>query len=203
MVLLGTVGLPLSGLAQAEVDQHPVSRLQLSSIEYARLPAEAADWHADFTSLDDVEFRPLRPQDWNQGVTGDVFWLRFAVHNPTDQPVAWILQYETSYLDSMVLYWRDQENPSTAGAVDDVMAFQRVAINRPDGFAARPMEYRKPTLRVVTPAGGTTDLRVRLQQMIPDAVSLRVQVSEERLFNQVAYRHTLLQGGYFGALLSL
>lgn len=192
-LLLWILVIPMA--AQAAIDQHPNSALILGDAEYARVPAAEATRFADPSQLTDLAFDRLTADDWSQGITGDAYWIRFTVHNPSTQAQSWVLQYETSYLDSVVVYWQ----PFTPGAVFSA-GLNRAEVSNPDGFSARPLDYRKPAIRATTDAGDTTQVWVRLQQLTPDAVSLRLQVSEERLFNQTAYQHTLQQGIFFGAL---
>jgi hypothetical protein len=67
-------------------------------------------WLAESLSLDEVrkrEFQPFSREQVNQGVSRDRHWLHFVVHNPTDQPREWILRGETTYLDNLVVFHRD------------------------------------------------------------------------------------------------
>lgn len=185
----------LPAMALAAIDQHPSSRLVVGEVEFTQIPAAESAGYTEPSQLTDLTFNRLTADDWSQGITGDAFWVRLTVHNPDSRPQSWVLQHETSYLDSLVVYWQDFAPGSGLSA-----SLNRSEVSNPDGFSARPLDYRKPAIRATTEAGGTTEVWVRLQQLTPDAMSLRLQVSEERLFNQTAYQHTLIQGIFFGAL---
>lgn len=182
-------------LAQAGIDQHTDSVLEIRAAQWLSQSSASGASISHPAQINSADLRPLSSSDWTQGVSDQVYWVRFELHNPTEQNQAWVLQHETSYLDDLHLFWRPH-------GVEAAL-WQQAAARNHEGFSSRDMDYRKPAFLLHTDAGETTEVWARLQQFKPDAVSLRLQISEQTLFNQVAYRHTLLQGGFFGTLIAL
>lgn len=146
-----------------------------------------------FANIQTRAFAPLTDQDVNQGVTDQAYWLRVRLSNPGAEPVSWVLNHETSYIDHMHVYYRDASETE----------FQRVSLSDRQPFHERPLEYRKLGFTHTTEAASHTDLYIKLYFEKADSVSLNLHWREASVFARQGSLESLLYGGYYGFMLTL
>ncbi len=152
-----------------------------------------ADVDQPFTSVTKSDFSPLTHADINQGISDRAFWLRMRLLNADDAAKPWVLHNDTSYLDNLVVYYRDENTAE----------FQQQHLSDRQPFHTRPLDYRALSFRHATPAHSYTDVYVKVFFDKPDSVSLNFGVWEENTFWQTARNENLIYGGYYGILLIL
>lgn len=173
----------------------PVVSIDTLSHLLLRAPAEVliTDTHATLNSVKSGPFQPLTGAHVNQGISDLAFWMRVRLSNETNpHDRAWVLHHETSYLDNLTIYHADNGE-----------AFNRVALSDRRPFHERPVNYRKLAFAHRTPAGGYTDLYLRIGYEKTDAVSLNLHIWDEILFQESVRHESVLQGIYFGMMLIL
>lgn len=194
--LIAMAALLLFGLSADADESMPVLALSPAHHVELRSPVEFLETRPG-TSLDEVRslhagFRPLRDADINRGVGNSVYWLRLRLTNGSDSPYRWVIHHETSYLDKLTIFYRDGDRPFQAHALSD---------HAP--FGSRTLDYIKLGLEHETPAAGYTDLYLRLRNIQPDTATLGFHLWEADRFKAVARAEYLLNGAYFGILLTI
>src|SRR5690606_38686614 len=102
------------------------------------------------------------------------------------------LNHETSYLDELRVYYSDNGAPMAMVTLSDGVP-----------FAERPILYRTLAFEHTTPAGGYTDLWLRLHFQKADTLTLNLFLSDAKQFRQDARFEYLVFGGYYGLMLAL
>jgi diguanylate cyclase (GGDEF)-like protein len=151
--------------------------------------------HIAFSDVRTRRFEQLTPNHVNQGISDNIFWLRFRLHNSAKTPTAWLLHPDTSYVDNLSVYIRDQ---GSNGFASDHLSDRQP-------FHTRPVNYRYLAHEHVTPAGKYTDVYVKLHFVAgkPDSVSLNLQLWNKAHFWPAASQETVVYGTYYGALFIL
>ncbi len=126
-------------------------------------------------------------------MSGRAFWVRARLQNSSEQPVTWILSHETSYIDHLVVHYRDLNDEQ----------FSRTHLSDRQSFDQRPVDYRKLAFRHTTEAGSFTDLYLKLYFEKADSISLNLLLQAESEFVDQRQQENLLFGIYYGALLTL
>jgi tetratricopeptide (TPR) repeat protein len=119
--------------------------------------------YAPLEELELEQFQPLTASDINQGITSDIYWLRARLRNTGDQAVSWLIFHETSYLDNLIVYIRDEGSDK----------FERTALSDRQPFHTRPVDYRRLAFPHTTAAHGYTDVYLQLFYDKADSLTLR------------------------------
>lgn len=139
------------------------------------------------------QFRPLTDGDANRGITGAYHWVRVRLSNTEgDAPVAWVLHHETSYVDEMLVLYADNGG-----------AWRRTLLSDRHPFHDRPLNYRTLALSHATPAGGYTDLLLRLHFQKPDSLTLNLFLTRDTVFQARSRAEYLVFGVYYGLMATL
>lgn len=193
-LLLLFIGLVLALAVSA--NSHPPS-LEIGALSqtYLRAPVEFSvhEVSAGLTSVREQAFMPLGDDQINQGMSERAFWVRARLQNSSEQPVTWVLSHETSYIDYLIVHYRDQTDPQ----------FSTSRLSDREPFDQRPVDYRKLAFRHTTEAGGFTDLYLKLYFEKADSISLNLLLQAESEFIDQRQQENLLFGIYYGALLTL
>src|SRR5690606_21132565 len=103
-----------------------------------------------------------------------------------------ILHHETSYLDELQVHYADNGAPLNQVSLSDLVP-----------FAERPVSYRTLAFEHSTPAGGYTDLWLRLHFVKADALTLNLFLTDADTFFDNARFEYLVFGAYYGLMLAL
>jgi diguanylate cyclase (GGDEF)-like protein len=183
--------------ANAEVTAESVPELNIGQLEHLwlRAPAEFAvvDQHQPLDAIKNAAFHPLTDSDINQGISGKIYWLRIRLYNDSPVKKTWLLHNDTSYLDNLVIYYRDQNSTE----------FQRRHLSDRVAFHDRDIDYRNIAFSHVTAPGDYTDLYISAYFDKADSVSLNFHLWDRENFEEAAREENLVYGGYYGALVIL
>lgn len=186
------VGFSYPSFAQRSVDAIDISALQEQPL---RDPALfwATDQAMPIEQLPFESFKPLTAKALNRGITSDYHWIRVRLSNTagtTDRH--WILHHETPYLDELDVYYANSDESAHWVSLSDRVPFKD-----------RPVPYQTLAFEHTTPAGGYTDLVLRLHFVKADALTLSFTLSDARLFHEKVQRDYLVLGTYYGLMISL
>ncbi|MBA1146617.1 GGDEF domain-containing protein [Ectothiorhodospiraceae bacterium WFHF3C12] len=157
-----------------------------------RTPAEfwVAPGRVDISELPLAEFRPLTDRHANRGITGADHWVRVRLSNAEgDSDQSWVLRHETSYLDRLTVYYADNGEP-----------LSRIVLSDRVPFGERPLDYRTLAFPHTTPAGGHTDLYLRLGFDKADSLTLNLNLARSDLFHDASRRENLIYGAFYGIM---
>lgn len=176
-----------------------VDKLKLrASVEFLASPVGSPGLAP--ADLDPAAFRPLAASDLNRGVSQGPYWLRLRLHNAGDSPRRWVLHHETSYLDHLVVHYREvplSEVPLTA---PDEPPFAMQALSDRVPFAERPVPYRRLAFAHVTPPGEVTEVYLELRHDKADSITLDFTWYEATAFHAMVAWENLLLGVFYGAM---
>lgn len=182
----------LPALGQEPTGSMPVIAIDELASQPLRAPAEFLVAPGDMTvsELPQDAFRPLTDQYVNRGITGADHWLRVRLVNTSGESArSWVLHHETSYLDRLVVHYADNGRP-----------WQRATLSDRVPFHERLLDYRTLAFPHTTPAGGYTDLYVRLGFDKADSLTLNLDLTRAGLFHEVSRRENLIYGGFYGIM---
>ncbi|WP_111642284.1 diguanylate cyclase [Marinimicrobium alkaliphilum] len=170
----------------------PIIDITDLSIAPVRAPAEflARAEPATFDEVRRQDFAPLRPRDINQGISDGHYWIKARLVNDSTQPRTWFIHNETSYIDNLVVYARD----------NDQSDFSHTHLSDRQPFHQRPVDYRNLTYRHTTPARGHTDVYLNVYFDQADSISLNFMLADEDAFHQRVREENLFYGAYYGIL---
>ncbi|MEO5349069.1 MAG: response regulator [Magnetococcus sp. YQC-3] len=126
----------------------------------------------------------------SQGITRSAWWVRLEVTNPTDRPIAWLLQALNPLVDYLDLYHLPGEHPVEAWQMGD---------HRP--FSARPIPFATPTVPLETPAHTTSHIYLRYAFQTVGIVDTEILLWTPAEFAYYRDWHGMLVGCYVGSLL--
>lgn len=135
----------------------------------------------------DNKFQPLTPEQINKGVTTESFWVKVVLSNVTSRDIDWVLSHETSYLDTLSVYIKDENHFWINKKVSDF-----------DAFESRYIPYRKLNITHITSANTTTELLINLSMIQPDTITLALNLSDRNSFVKMALDDQIFYGVYFG-----
>lgn len=183
--------LCLARFANAGLPAAPVLKIEGLDDQLLRSPAQfmatAPDVGIDNLVL--ADFRPLTSKDVNQGITDQAFWLRFRLQNSSDQALRWVIHNETTYLDTLSVYFADNGGER-----------HRIHLSDREPFASRMLDYRALAFEHVTPSRGYTDVYLRLANIKADSVSLNMRLSSSEAFESRSRHEYAVFGLYYGAM---
>lgn len=162
---------------------------------YLRAPAEFSvhEVSAELESVRKQPFIPLGADQINRGMSDRAFWVRARLKNSSERPVTWVLSHETSYIDYLVVHYRDENDPQ----------FSQSQLSDREAFDQRPVDYRKLAFRHTTAADSYTDVYLKLYFEKADSISLNLLLQAESQFVDQRQQENLLFGIYYGILLTL
>ncbi len=161
------------------------SRLLRAPAEFQVTPRDTT-----ITELDPAAFQPLRDREINRGITGAAHWVRVRLSNESGRSAQpWVLHHETSYLDRLTIYHADN------GA-----SLQRTTLSDRAPFDTRMLNYRTLAFSHTTPAGGHTDLYMRLNFDKSDSLTLNLRLTRADLFHDASRAENLIYGGFYGVM---
>ncbi|MDD5297314.1 MAG: sensor histidine kinase [Rhodocyclaceae bacterium] len=129
------------------------------------------------------------PGNVASGFMPGALWLRFALSRPAGAPALWWLEVD-GFAERVELFV-----PRPGGG------FERRLAGSEQPFAERAVKYRNSVFPLDLPAAGPQTFYVRIP--IEGARRLRLLLWQAEDFQRANLRETLLQGGYFGAVLLL
>jgi len=181
-------------LAHADTaDSMPVISIAHLRSQLVRAPAEflvAPQRHLAVAALPREAFHPLTGDDVNRGITGADYWIRLRLSNETGSSArAWVLADQTSYLDHLTVYCADNGG-----------RLQRTSLSDRVPFHDRPLDYRTLAFPHTTPAGGYTDLYIRMGFDKPDSLTLNLRLARADQFQETARRESLIHGAFYGIM---
>ncbi|MCK9564190.1 MAG: hypothetical protein M0R02_15870, partial [Bacteroidales bacterium] len=177
---------PLSALPT--IDSEGVGYVDMDRVaEFSVQPRSAT-----FADVGNFTFQNLRP-----GATldakGEALWLRFRlVNRAVDTPFHWVFHHQSSQLDELSLWTRDDEG---------AWLQQQVSDRKP--FHQRQVAYRKPALAHLTPPLATTEAVVRMTLHDDRQLTAATHLWEWTHFNEYVQLELLLNGVYYGVMLTL
>lgn len=137
-------------------------------------------------------FKPLEQKDINRGLTRSSFWLRFTIHNPTNNTLDWVVTPETSYLDNLDIY------TSREG-----LGWRHRQVSDHQRFASRDLNYRLLNASFSLPANESMQVYVRLSTNTLETVNIRLFVAEKEALQAEIITEYLYFGLYYGLFLAL
>lgn len=170
----------------------PVIAIDELESRLLRAPAEFQVTPRDTTisELDPAAFRPLRDREINRGITGAAHWVRARLSNESGRSAqSWVLQHETSYLDRLTIFHADND-----------ASLQRTTLSDRAPFDTRLLNYRTLAFPHTTPAGGHTDLYMRLSFDKADSLTLNLRLTRADLFHDASRAENLVYGGFYGIM---
>lgn len=170
----------------------PVIDISELTSQPLRAPAEflIAPEGTTVSDLPHAEFRPLTNPDANRGITSAEHWVRVRLSNEAGESAqSWVLHHETSYLDQLVVHYADNGGE-----------LQRATLSDRAPFGSRILDYRALAFPHETPAGGHTDLYVRMSFDKADSLTLNLQLTREDLFHDASRQENLVYGGFYGIM---
>lgn len=93
-----------------------------------------------------ARFQPNESPLINYGVTGETYWFRFELNNPTENPLPFILHLEYPLLDLADLYWEGDNNEMQVFKAGDTLPFEQRQLSLP--HFAYPIEIDRRTTQV-------------------------------------------------------
>ncbi|MCP4129897.1 MAG: SpoIIE family protein phosphatase [bacterium] len=123
------------------------------------------------------------------GFTSSVYWIRFAIKNPTAKDIEWYLEIDNPNLDRIDLYVRD-----AAGKLSG----ERVAGDKLD-FGKREVEYRNFIFKLKEKNAEEHTCYVRIQTS--GAMNFSLKMSSPRAFYKNMNLEYAILGIYYGAML--
>jgi two-component system, sensor histidine kinase LadS len=198
LLLIGTLVL-ISAMHSGEIRAETAARagLDISNLEHESLRGAASFWvtEEDLTpaQLPYDHFQPLTPDQLNRGVTGKYHWVRVRLSNADSEEARhWVLYHETSYLDELLVHYADNGQSQETVTLSDRVPFHE-----------RPVNHRTLAFQHTTPAGGYTDLLLRLHFHKADTLTLNLLLSDVTAFEEKARLENLVYGGYYGLMATL
>ncbi len=196
LLLISLLAL-FAGLSVGETREAERAGLDISTLEHQPLRMPATFWvtQEDLVpgALPYEEFQPLTPDQLNRGITGAYHWVRVRLSNADgEEERNWVLQHETTYLDELRIHYADNDQP-----LDTVTLSDRVP------FHERPVNHRTLAFEHTTPAGGHTDLWLRLHFHKADTLTLNLLLSDAEVFHDNARQQNLVFGAYYGLMVTL
>lgn len=149
---------------------------------------EDPEGQADINSVRQLPpsaWQPVARRDASFGYSTHAYWLRLSLHNPSEQPIDWVLLVANPLLDSLDAYGLDGERVYQAGD------------QRP--FGQRWVDHRQLVLPLHLAAGEQRELILRMQT--EGSANLSASLMSAEAFHHHEQRSLLLQGLFFGALL--
>ncbi|QCU89812.1 sensor domain-containing diguanylate cyclase [Thiomicrorhabdus sediminis] len=146
----------------------------------------------ELAKLPENRWRPFQQADILQGITNQAHWLRFTATNPTDQAIHWVIRGETSFLDYLEIYYRN-----------DSGTFQHETYSDWHDFQQRQINYRTLSAGLSTPAHTKTEVILKAYFIGNDTMNLRFSLYTSDDFNRLSQRENLLYGLFYGAMLLL
>jgi len=147
-------------------------------------PQSQADIHT-VRQLPDSAWQDVARRDASFGYTGYTYWLRITLHNPSDQPIDWVLLVGNPLLDYLDAYGLDNQRVYRAGD------------QRP--FDERWIQHRQLVLPLSLAGGEQRELILRMQTN--GSANLSASLMSAHAFSHHEQRMLMLQGLFFGALL--
>ena len=147
-------------------------------------PEGLADIHS-VRQLPESAWQPVARRDASFGYSTHAYWLRFSLHNPTDNAINWMLLIGNPLLDTLDAY-----------GLGDGLVYQ-AGDQRP--FHQRWINHRQLVLPFALAAGEERELILRMQT--DGSANLSAILMSSQAFSQYEQRMLLLQGLFFGALL--
>lgn len=190
LLLLGLFLLiPIETLALPAISTDGLTYLYLP--EVVEFSTQLPD--VTFAVMEDTDFHTL-PRDQHNVVTRQqAIWLRFNLDNRTStQGFTWLLHPESTQLDNLVVYVRDQGGQ-----------WQQTNLSDQRGFDQRPLPYRKLAFAHTTAAGSQTDVYVQMFYEKSDTLTAAVHLWDKQLFENHARQENLAFGVYYGVMLTL
>lgn len=195
-LLLIVAVLLTMGAAHGQGDRLPAIAISDLTHQKLRAPVEFLVDTDATASRDGIARRPFAPldaADVSQGVTTSAYWIRLRLDNSqSGEPREWVLHHETAYLDTMTVYHADNGGE-----------WHETVLSDRQPFSSRPVAYRKLAFSHQTPAGGHTDLYIRLRNERADSLTLNLHLATPAYFQENARTENLLHGAYFGVMLTL
>jgi hypothetical protein len=158
-------------------------------VRYFQDPTAATTWQ-EVREKPEV-FKPFTDGKTTFPNTRDVFWLRYRIENPGEQPVSRILRFPFWGHSEIDLY-QDQ-----VGAAEPI--HKRAGLHVPP--SERDMLDRHHTFKLDFPAHATTDIYVRIHSW--DRPILTSRLESVSFYAEFKSRDALYKGIYFGVLLAL
>ncbi|MGB4075720.1 sensor domain-containing diguanylate cyclase [Pseudomonas sp.] len=147
-------------------------------------PQGQADIHT-VRQLPDSAWQEVARRDASFGYTGHTYWLRITLHNPSEQPIDWVLLVGNPLLDYLDVYGLDGERVYRGGD------------QRP--FDERWVNHRQLVLPLNLAGSEQRELILRMQT--DGSANLSASLMSSAAFSHYEQRMLLLQGLFFGALL--
>lgn len=144
------------------------------------------------SSAQPLPFRPLTAATLNPGLTADAYWLRFRIPNPSERPREWTLLAEAAYLDHVDAWVFDSNGTRRTLELSD---------RRP--FSERALSHRALGFEHATPAGGYSDVYLRVAFDRLDTMHLGFRVVPEAAFPGEIAQSYFIYGLLYGAMLVL
>ncbi|WP_162558472.1 sensor domain-containing diguanylate cyclase [Saliniradius amylolyticus] len=172
-----------------------------SDLNVSALDGSELTGHAEYlTTSPEMGLEVVRQQQWqpftnkhiNQGIGAQAHWLRFNVTNHSNDALSWVIRSETSYLDTMQVFYTHDDGPLYQQTLSDRVAFHQ-----------RPLNDRLLATPITTPAGARTAVYLKAYNEKPDSVSLNFTLYNQRQFEQQRIKESLLFGLYYGALTTI
>ncbi|MCP8899584.1 diguanylate cyclase [Gilvimarinus xylanilyticus] len=132
---------------------------------------------------------PLTAKRANQGLSRRDHWVHFTFDNSTDQPQTRFLVSQTSYLDTVNVFYQDANGTPQALHLSD---------RQP--FSERPVEYRTLTAPLTFAPHTNTDVYLQAYNQKTDSVTLGFQLLTPQQFNAIQQRDYAAMGAFYGAL---
>ncbi len=196
-LLLISLSVLFAGVSVGDTRSAEPSALDISNLEYQPLRAPATFWVTSEDLAPGVlpyeSFQPLTSDEVNRGITGDYHWIRVRLSNADgEQDRTWVLHHETSYLDELQVHYADNDQPPQTKTLSDRVPFHE-----------RPLNHRTLAFEHTTPAGGHTNLWLRLNFHKADTLTLNIGLSDAEVFHDSARLENLIYGGYYGLMATL
>lgn len=137
-------------------------------------------------------FQRLTAATLNPGLTTDAYWLRVRIPNPSERPREWTLLAEAAYLDHVDAWLFDSNGNQRTLDLSD---------RRP--FSERVLNHRALGFEHQTPAGGYSDVYLRVAHDRLDTMHLGFRVIPEAAFPGEVAQSYFIYGLLYGAMLVL
>ena len=126
----------------------------------------------------------------NFGVVKDAVWLRFTIHNQTDDPHL-NLQIDQPVLDDIELYTRLQDGSYTITKLGEAHPFKERLYNKDPSFI----------FELDIPVGSKETYYVRVRSS--DNIQLPIYIGSEKVILESSHSKFLISGLYIGIMLSM
>ncbi len=194
-ILLAACGTA-SANAPPSLNLDPVETVRLTGhAEYLVDPDHAlgiADLRPPDSPAQALPFRQLTAATLNPGFTTDAYWLRVRIPNPSERPLEWTLLAEAAYLDHLDAWLFDSNGTQRELGLSD---------RRP--FSERALNHRALGFEHATPAGGYSDVYLRVAHDRLDTMHLGFRVVPEAAFPGDIAQGYFIYGILYGAMLVL